>query len=687
MANFFDQFDPKPAGGPAAPRTEATAKGANFFDQFDAPAQPAEPAAPAPKPAGEVDPIRAQVRKEIEADRAKGNDTSAGLARRVLQGATFNLADEALAGLMTVPEMIRRKTLSPTEAYAYAKAREDMDLDDGRKRDGLVGSFAELAGGAASGLGLMSRGVTAVPAAARALGSGLAGTAAGLAVDGAAIGGLSAAADGNGADRLAEGVKGAALGGAVGAALPIGASVLGTVAAPIVSNVRARLHPAAYADRQIGRVAAESGLPPETVGQRLADAAADGQTEFRLMDALGLPGQRKAANVGKSPGEGRTMIRDFVEQRQAGQGRRVSSALAEGLDAPESAAQASSRMTRARSAADDEAFGQVRTDASPVDITRTVDRIDETLRPGLSRLASPESGIAYDSVEGALSRARSLLTDGRSNVTDFAVVQRARDDIADAAQKAYRAGEGNKHRLLSGVRRELDAALEAASPGYRDAMAQSRNAAREIDAIDTGRAAATRGRSEDTIPAFRGMTPGQQQAYRAGYADPLIERVQGAAVGRNKAAEFTSDAFRDEAAAVAPMRTGPQMARRLDRENQMFSTRNHVSGGSSTAENLADEAAAGIDVGGILAKVLSGHWTGAARDALRAGGNGLNGNTAAVREELARRLLLGSPEAAQDLLARLARQQGRQSNAARYLGRGIESGGSALLESFPKEKR
>src|SRR5262249_16302374 len=91
--------------------------------------------------------------EERDALKAKGIDTGAGLTRRLAQGLTFNLADEALAGLSTPLEMYKRGTLNPAEAYRYAKAREDLILDDARKNTGALGTAAEIAGGIGTGAG------------------------------------------------------------------------------------------------------------------------------------------------------------------------------------------------------------------------------------------------------------------------------------------------------------------------------------------------------------------------------------------------------------------------------------------------------------------------------------------------------------------------------------------------------
>src|SRR6516162_6668699 len=76
---------------------------------------------------------------------------------------------------------------------------------------------------------------------------------------------------------------------------------------------------------------------------------------------------RLLSSVARAPGEGRSNVVNYVENRQAGQGRRVSNALSEGFEAPETAAQIGRRLTQARDEAANEEFGAVREDARPVD--------------------------------------------------------------------------------------------------------------------------------------------------------------------------------------------------------------------------------------------------------------------------------------------------------------------------------
>jgi hypothetical protein len=173
------------------------------------------------------------------------------------------------------------------------------------------------------------------------------------------------------------------------------------------------------------------------------------------------------------------------------------------------------------------------------------------------------------------------------------------------------------------------------------------------------------------------MTAAEQAAFRSGYADPLIAQTQGQAVGANKARPFTSDAFRTEAAAMAPLRTGNTMTQRLARENVMFQTRGEATGGSKTADNLADADAMGIDPS-IIGDILHGNWMSASRHLLSAGKNALTGNTASVRHEVGRLLLMrgGNVQPAQlrQMLTQAVQNVQTRQMLARHFGTGLAAG-------------
>jgi hypothetical protein len=93
--------------------------------------------------------------------------------------------------------------------------------------------------------------------------------------------------------------------------------------------------------------------------------------------------------------------------------------------------------------------------------------------------------------------------------------------------------------------------LENASEGFLQANRNYAQAPCDIEAVQAGRQAATRGRSEDTIPAYQALRPEAQAAFRSGSVDPLIAHTEGAAFGVNKARPFSNHAFGAEANAVA----------------------------------------------------------------------------------------------------------------------------------------
>lgn len=529
-------------------------------------------------------------------------------------GAAISAAAQPLTGVGDGAESFWDRYSKNLEAEKAASEHID------RNQPGLS-TTAKLIGGAVA----MAPIAAAAPGLLGATG-GFAARTGMSAASNAAIGGADAAARGH--DPL----TGAAIGGLIGGATPAAEAAL----SPFISSIMARINPTGAANRQVARAVSESGRPTADIAGDVTQAANEGQGAFTLADALGNSGQRMLSSVARAPGQGRTDVVNALEQRQAGQGRRISNALAEGFNAPETAAATEARLTTARGAQADADFTAVRNDAKPVNLTGAIDHIDTTISPGVHRIAG-SSGIANDTVEQALQRARNLLTDENgSMLTDFAAVQRARGDIADWAQTAMQGGQGNKARLLGGVIRQVDAAMENASAGHLAANRNFAQASRDIEAVQSGRDAFMRGRTEDSIPAFNALRPEAQSAFRSGYVDPAIAQTQGAAFGANKARPLLNDAFQAESQAMAP--GADLMNRRIGREQTMFETRGHALGGSRTADNLADHEALGINPS-VVGHIVTGNWTAAAGSMIHAGVRGVTGNTPAVRKAVADILL------------------------------------------------
>ncbi|MBB4347941.1 hypothetical protein [Aliirhizobium cellulosilyticum] len=496
-----------------------------------------------------------------------------------------------------------------------------------------VTNAAASIGGAIHGGGAVNaiagRAITqAAPRAAQALQSTYAGRMAGDAASGIAQGAASA----YGHDENV-GV-GATIGGVVGGlARPVmsaGGAVLDSAGGLV------GLGNAGRANRAIAEAVSRSGQTRDDVQDALFRAAQDGQTEFTVADALGNSGQRMLTGIVRSPGDMRQTITETLQRRQAGQGRRLQNALVEGFGTPQTKAQTETALTALRKADAGTNYTAARQGAGAVNPSNAITRADEFLGTGGSL---PLTNISDDSVEGAVRRARSLLTDGENVVSDFDTAFRAKVELDNMIENASPTIQG---RLIP-IRNELDKALEKSSDVYANARDTFRRQSQDIEAANIGRDAAMRGRVEDTVPRFQSMQrPEQQASFRAGYVDPYIEDLQKTAgPATNRARPLITDATGVEFPAFAAPGRGQQMQDRIGREQRMFETYNAALGGSKTADNAADQ----LDVQSfdptMFGMVMSGNFPGAALRGLQNGINTIQGRNSQTRD-LAARILLGT---------------------------------------------
>lgn len=643
----------------------------------------------------------------IDEDKALGGTNQAGLTRRLAHGATMGADNTILAAALTPLEMIKRGTLDPREGYNYAKAREDYIMDKSRENTGALGTAAEVLGGGVSGAGLASGGVTT----ARMLApeAGLAKRALSSAADAAGFGGFTGAMEGNGLEeRLANAGKGILVGGVTGGIIPPTLALGGAIAKPFVSQARARLDPRGYAEGQVVRALQESGRPVSEITQDLIDAHAAGQP-YMLADAMGNSGQRMLSTVARAPGEGRTAVVDALQNRQAGQGQRVSQITDEALGADGTARQTTEQLTQ-RARTDSSPLYAEALDHGPVWNERLQQFFDDPvarrgLREGVSvqRLEALAEGRPFNPHDYAITgfnEAGDPILSGVPNMRTINLLKKGWDNILEG----YRDGTTGRlnldeyGRALDNVRRSFLREVDSVNPVYGEARRLYAGPAQVRDAVRTGSEAATRGRSADNIARFEAMPDPSQQGYRIGYADSLAARAEKGAEGVNKVRPLTSDKAKAELEALS-LHQGPNMPGRLDpmqrlldREQTMFKTGHEALGGSKTADNLADEMAMGMEpqaVVGLVKNVLTGNIGGAVKDVTTAVANGWNGNTAAVRKEVANILLRRAPninaQALENLVDQTVQRIQRVHQIARQLGRG--GAGALAVETSGTSRR
>ena len=570
-------------------------------------------------------------------------DQSYGPTASYVNGVMFGGLPTLMAGLETPAEMISHRTLSPSEGYNYAKAKEDLALQQGNAAHPILNTGADLAGGMMTGAGLSKAGVTAVRD-----GAGLAGRILGTAVDGAGMGATSGFLSGEGDNRLTGAGEGAAAGGLLGAAIPTGAAIAKGAFALPAAQISARFWPEEAAQSTLARAIVNSGKSVPDLQMAIDNGTAAGQPNFTLADALGKPGGDALSNVVRSPGEGATQAATFLDSRQAAQGRDVAAQLSQGLGVNSTANQLADALTKQRGAQADINYGLARSDpgAGAVNVTPAISAADSVLTPGVTRFASPNSSIADNSVEAAVRRAKSFLTDGNSQLSNFNDVLGAKREIDNMIES----GTPTVQRALMPIKQALDNAMIDASPMYQLARDTFAGQSRAIEAIGTGKAAARSGRPEDTIPAYNGLAPDAQAAYRTGYADPLLEQASNGNPMANKALPLANEGTRAELANMSqyqgPLQPGArdQLAQALDRSNAMNETYRRARTGSQTFDNLAEGHQQGIDPGVIL-EGLRGNFHGVALDMMRHAGNFFSGSTPETRRYLAQMLLMHGPSA------------------------------------------
>lgn len=572
--------------------------------------------------------------------------------RGVADTLSFGLADEIAAGgdaLLNPILGTGNDGESLSERYnRNLEAQRATDKSDSENRP-VARIAGQLTGGVTGGVGLAKNGLS-MAANAAGRGASLGRVAAASAGEGGILGAAQGFGSGEGVtDRLGKAAWGGLFGAGAGGATPYAVAGAQKVAGMAAAPVMARVFPESYSQRAIGDAVRRSGMSVDDIAQSLARAQADDQAMFTVADAMGNSGQRMLSTVARNPSDARQAVVEALQNRQVGQGERLASYLAEGFDASDTAAQRAASLTAQRTAAANANYGAARSSAGVVDPTDAIRAADEFLAPGVTQVMNPGNNIADDSIEAAVRRARSYLTDGNSVLTDFTAAHRAKMELDAMIEGAKPAVQ----RQLIPIRNSLDDALSNASPDYAGARDVFRQQSRAIDAVEAGRAAASpRVRSADTVQQFTGMTPDEQSAFRAGYVDPYIARIESASMSptTNKARSLITPKTGEEFPAFALADRADRMGNRIAREQRMFETANAALGGSKTADNLADAAEMAKFDPGVLSKLARADIVGALVDGATRLAGEAGGTPPRVIEQIAKALMETNPDAARNIL-------------------------------------
>lgn len=569
------------------------------------------------------------LRKSSAADTQEIGKTGATY-RGAAQGATFNLSDEA-AWLLGGSKAVA----ASREKNKAAQAAFPSEYKTG-KTAGAIGSGTALGVATAP----LSTGATALGTLARSGGLGL------------LEGGIWGAGAGEGLeDRAKKGWDSGKWGLLAGVAAPVAIGA-GAKAARFVGDLAggaAGVGNKARANRAVATAIRKSGKTGAELVSEVDDAARIGLPEYRLMDAMGTAGQRKASGIVRAGDDGADELAEFLAMRQAGQAERIAQAADDAFDMGGRTADDMAGLLRVgRKDAADTAYDLARQSAGPVDVRNAVALIDDRIG------GMKGSNIAGDSIDGRLAGFRNRLAADPApageisrELSDFDRVLGVKQDVQDAISAAQRAGRNNEARELTKLINELDGALEDASDAYRAANDGFAAASRPIDAIDAGKKMAMpRQRGDDTARIFGAMSGDQQAGARVGYGDTMLSRVEAqSAPTTNRAKLFASPKAQKEIDAIA---VDPNAFKaKLSRENAMWETQNRALGGSRTADNLMDveNTTALADAARAARDVTSGNVGNAISNLAQGASRIASGENAATRKIVADILSSPNPQA------------------------------------------
>lgn len=306
----------------------------------------------------------------------------------------------------------------------------------------------------------------------------------------------------------------------------------------------------------------------------------------------------------------------------------------------------------------------------------------------LQRLEALAKGKPFNPTELAITgsdEAGNPIINGVPNMRTLQAAKIGLDKLVEEHSDPITGRMTQMGRAINDVRKAFLGHLNELNPKYAEANAAYGGPAQVRQAIETGRDMARGGRAADNLDTFGQLSPINQQGARIGYADKVNEGIERGRQGVNAADRFSSEKFQTELPALSlhngPYKPGQADAlnQRLAREMEMFETRRIATGGSRTADNLANEEAAGIDPR-IFWNALRGNFGKAAANAIHATGNVMTGNTPAVRSELASLLLRSGDNAnIEPMLENLRRGLLANQERGAKFSRGLLSGGGEFV--------
>ncbi len=428
----------------------------------------------------------------------------------------------------------------------------------------------------------LAKGGSTIANAARTLGN--------LGTTGAAYGAVNAAgAAPSSGDMPSAALGGALTGGtttaALGGTLGAGGNLLGN----LFGHIGATFRPEAAGEALVANKLQQGGADPQALAEKVAAMHTAGQPDYTLADAANDQLGGLAGTISRQPGEGRAPARDFLSERQAGNaldtGARVrnNQALEDFLGSEGSLSTEAALSARQKAAAAPlyEAANQ-----DPIEMNDALAK----LVPRLQATGAYQDATRRMAIRGT----------GPADLSTLEPWQAMKEDLDSTIAARQSSGDRGGARDATMLKNELTAELYRQSPNYQQANAVWKSDADMKDALELGRKTANPSYTREQLTSdFNGLSPGEQNMFRLGAANALKEKLSNQpGTGGLPNAVTSGTALGQKLKIIAPDEDSHALfAQRMQAEADMARTRQAATGGSQTAERLAEDAGSAGDIG------------------------------------------------------------------------------------------
>lgn len=535
------------------------------------------------------------VEPDVEAgplDDRSEDEKNAGASINVLDMITPSWGDEIVAGAMTPLANLglRGKSKGYDDEVAQARKiqsryREHEPWDSQRN---VGSSVAGIVGGAGPAVKLFQGGqwLARIPTgglAAKTLVGKAGQAAAGLGLTGAVYSELNQAGDVQGGpkERLDAIQAGGLAIPAVGATLGVAGGALGAGGGRLLQRgAQAFRSGKDQAARYLAEKLLGAGQDVNDLAVAHARAASTGKPV-----ALGDVGPQGIKDAGgaaaRTPGPGRETAQGTLVPRQEGQVGRVSDDVADAVGGKPGSFTQTLDDISAQRAAEAKPLYEKAMHTKPL-VSPKIKEI--TNRP--SGKSALDRGLKIARDEGIPDNE---LFDAQGNYTTKALhyMKMGLDDMIDSAQ---RSGDNAAGRAFTIMKNELLGEMDRLNPAYAQARKVFAGHAANLRALETGRKAVT-AHPDQIRSELSNMSVAEQEMYRRGFAQRIIEDVEKAADQGNAAKRiFGNTAKRERMRAVLGDENYNKLAERLGVEDAMYGSYRRANVGSETAERMSAQS-------------------------------------------------------------------------------------------------